>query len=148
MAANVAPDSPVYFACGKCGERLFDRADVSHEVGRTDDGAADSVSGVKAKWGNAAKAAGVGCTSVFLTEPPVFAAFNQANEGRVNCPNDKCAARVGSYSWSGAPCSCGKWVTPSFQFQRARVDIKGSVTLPQQTVLQQQQVLARPQQLP
>jgi hypothetical protein len=38
MAANVAPDSPVYFACGKCGERLFDRADVSHEVGRTDEG--------------------------------------------------------------------------------------------------------------
>ncbi|KAJ2331929.1 tyrosine protein phosphatase yvh1 [Coemansia sp. RSA 2681] len=41
-------------------------------------------------------------------------------ENKVNCP--KCDAKLGSYNWSGAQCSCGKWITPSFQIHRNRVD--------------------------
>lgn len=41
-------------------------------------------------------------------------------EGKLGCP--KCAAKVGSYSWRGGKCSCGVWVTPAIEIQRARVD--------------------------
>ncbi|KAF9878232.1 dual specificity [Colletotrichum karsti] len=45
-----------------------------------------------------------------------------ALEGRLCCPNAKCGAAVGRYSWKGFRCSCGGWVTPGFSLQRARVD--------------------------
>ncbi|KAJ2084763.1 tyrosine protein phosphatase yvh1 [Coemansia sp. S142-1] len=41
-------------------------------------------------------------------------------ENKINCP--KCDAKLGSYNWSGAQCSCGKWITPSFQIHRNKVD--------------------------
>lgn len=40
--------------------------------------------------------------------------------GKLACP--RCAAKVGSYSWQGAKCSCGTWITPAIELQRARVD--------------------------
>lgn len=43
-------------------------------------------------------------------------------EGRLNCPNDKCGANLGRYSWKGFRCSCGGWVTPAFSLARGRVD--------------------------
>ncbi|KAL3295026.1 dual specificity phosphatase [Colletotrichum asianum] len=45
-----------------------------------------------------------------------------ALEGRLCCPNGKCGAAVGRYSWKGFRCSCGGWVAPGFSLQRARVD--------------------------
>ncbi|KAF4122038.1 dual specificity phosphatase 12 [Geosmithia morbida] len=42
--------------------------------------------------------------------------------GRLLCPNEKCAAAVGRYDWKGFKCSCAAWVTPAFSLQRARVD--------------------------
>jgi len=36
------------------------------------------------------------------------------------CP--KCSARLGSFNWAGEQCSCGQWVTPSFQVHKGRVD--------------------------
>ncbi|KAJ1962490.1 tyrosine protein phosphatase yvh1 [Dipsacomyces acuminosporus] len=41
-------------------------------------------------------------------------------ENKITCP--KCQAKLGSYNWAGAQCSCGKWITPSFQIHRNRVD--------------------------
>ncbi|KAJ2542869.1 tyrosine protein phosphatase yvh1 [Coemansia sp. RSA 1933] len=41
-------------------------------------------------------------------------------ENKIACP--KCSAKLGSYNWAGAQCSCGKWITPSFQIHRNRVD--------------------------
>ncbi|KAL0934549.1 dual specificity [Colletotrichum truncatum] len=43
-------------------------------------------------------------------------------EGRLSCPNGKCGAAVGRYSWRGFRCNCGGWVTPGFSLQKARVD--------------------------
>jgi len=43
-------------------------------------------------------------------------------EGRLVCPNGRCGASVGRYSWKGFKCSCGEWVTPAFSLQKARVD--------------------------
>lgn len=44
------------------------------------------------------------------------------HEGRFVCPNPKCKAKVGTYSWHGDTCSCGKWVTPAIGLSRAKVD--------------------------
>lgn len=41
-------------------------------------------------------------------------------EGKLSCP--KCSSKIGSYHWQGEKCSCGLWVTPAIQIQRARVD--------------------------
>ncbi|KAK3312705.1 protein-tyrosine phosphatase-like protein [Apodospora peruviana] len=43
-------------------------------------------------------------------------------EGRLVCPNAKCSASVGRYTWKGFKCSCGDWVAPAFSLQRSRVD--------------------------
>ena len=43
-------------------------------------------------------------------------------EGRLECPNSKCASNVGKYAWQGMRCSCGKWVVPGISLARGRVD--------------------------
>jgi len=43
-----------------------------------------------------------------------------AAEGRLACP--RCYAKVGTYHWHGAQCSCGTWVVPALQVPRSRVD--------------------------
>jgi dual specificity phosphatase 12 len=43
-------------------------------------------------------------------------------EGRLECPNPKCQAKIGSYAWQGNKCSCGIWICPAFSLQKARVD--------------------------
>ena len=44
------------------------------------------------------------------------------NEGKLNCPH--CRAKLGSFTWSGEQCSCGRWVTPAFMFNKSKVDEK------------------------
>uniref|UniRef100_UPI0037E730C2 dual specificity protein phosphatase 12 isoform X2 n=1 Tax=Semicossyphus pulcher TaxID=241346 RepID=UPI0037E730C2 len=41
-------------------------------------------------------------------------------DGQLLCP--KCTYKLGSFSWCGDQCSCGRWVTPAFQLHRNRVD--------------------------
>lgn len=41
-------------------------------------------------------------------------------EGKICCP--KCSARLGSYNWAGAQCSCGAWVAPAVQVIKSKVD--------------------------
>lgn len=43
-------------------------------------------------------------------------------EGKIVCPNAKCAAKLGNYAWAGVKCACGEWVTPGFCIHRSKVD--------------------------
>lgn len=43
-------------------------------------------------------------------------------EGRLTCPNQKCQASVGRYTWQGFRCSCGDWIAPAFSLQKSKVD--------------------------
>ena len=43
-------------------------------------------------------------------------------EGRLTCPNEKCGANVGKYSWQGMRCNCGGWETPAFAVAKGRID--------------------------
>ncbi|NWX21952.1 DUS12 phosphatase, partial [Aegotheles bennettii] len=61
------------------------------------------------------------CTSYF-TEPVQWMepALLGVMEGQLLCP--KCTWKLGSFSWRGEQCSCGRWVTPAFQIHKSRVD--------------------------
>ncbi|CAK7214744.1 tyrosine protein phosphatase yvh1 [Sporothrix curviconia] len=43
-------------------------------------------------------------------------------EGRLVCPNTRCNAQIGRYSWQGFKCTCRAWVCPAFSLQHSRVD--------------------------
>lgn len=43
-------------------------------------------------------------------------------DGRLECPNPRCAVNVGRYAWQGARCSCGAWVVPGISLARSKVD--------------------------
>lgn len=43
-------------------------------------------------------------------------------DGRLTCPNPRCAANLGKFAWQGLKCSCGQWVTPGFGVARGRID--------------------------
>ncbi|KAK1765375.1 tyrosine protein phosphatase yvh1 [Phialemonium atrogriseum] len=49
-------------------------------------------------------------------------------DGRLACPNAKCGASIGRYTWQGFKCGCGEWVCPAFSLHRSKVD--GVVTRP------------------
>lgn len=131
LSMDGGAEKEAYYTCGKCRSTLFLRGQVMHEgtSGHSNDGM--GVSKVKTDWGQSDgtyKGVGGNCSSVFISEMPDWAEGPEGNNGRLICPT--CKARVGSFSWSGAPCSCGKWVTPAFQFQLSRVDPKGIISLP------------------
>ncbi len=121
----------VHYACRKCGATLFAADTITHCAGDGDASSAapaTAVSSVKTKWGRAANRVGTAaCTSVFLADAPDWANGASGNNGPLKCP--KCEVRVGNFSWSGATCSCGRWITPAFQFPLAKVDPKGAVNL-------------------
>lgn len=130
---TMKPDQ-TFFACRRCGERLFDQSTVSHDMHQKKSSADEctSISDVKTDWAVNDVGPRAKCTSVFLNSPPPWLECTDSNEGRLVCP--KCDARVGNFRWSGSTCSCGKWVTPSFQFQLARVDPKRPIVFsPQST---------------
>mmetsp|Transcript_47476 Transcript_47476/g.122911 ORF Transcript_47476/g.122911 Transcript_47476/m.122911 type:complete len:282 (-) Transcript_47476:146-991(-) len=63
----------------------------------------------------------VSCTSTFV-EPLRWMNGTVAMEGRLECPNEKCKSKLGNFSWVGSNCSCGAFITPSFQISTSRVD--------------------------
>ncbi|MQM18263.1 hypothetical protein Taro_051251 [Colocasia esculenta] len=61
------------------------------------------------------------CSSIFV-EPMKW--MQTVQEGTVEhklwCLG--CKARLGSFNWAGAQCSCGAWVNPAFQLHKSRID--------------------------
>ncbi|KAK2843967.1 hypothetical protein Q5P01_010626 [Channa striata] len=116
FAADPAHSSSaeVSYRCRKCRRTLFRGSSIlSHPVG---EGA--SAFGHK-KSSNLTR--DVQCTSYFIEpvqwmEPALLGVM----DGQLLCP--KCGSKLGSFSWCGDQCSCGRWVTPAFQLHRNRVD--------------------------
>eukprot|EP00474_Spongospora_subterranea_P009902 CRZ10360.1 hypothetical protein [Spongospora subterranea] len=92
--------SDEYFSCKACSRFVFDLSEVAvHDKGSGD------------------------CGSIFLSE--AVDAWNDAlceAAGKLWCPY--CRSRIGSYNWSGSPCSCGEWISPAIQIPKSRVDVK------------------------
>lgn len=119
-------------SCRRCRSRLFVETDLSahqaemHALNRRKlikdllKGTANGMAlGVEEEEVTVPK-----CTSYFLAEAPLWLPEECEGvvQGKLLC--FKCSTRLGSFSWSGAQCSCGTWVTPSFQIPKSKVDIR------------------------
>ncbi|XP_077392890.1 dual specificity protein phosphatase 12 isoform X2 [Festucalex cinctus] len=105
--------SEASYRCRKCRRTLFRSSSLlSHPVGE----GASAFSHKKSSNLN-----GIQCTSYFI-EPVQWMeqALLGVMDGQLLCP--KCQSKLGSFSWCGDQCSCGRWITPSFQLHRNRVD--------------------------
>lgn len=92
----------VTYKCRSCRVLLFTSRDVS-ETHNNDPAA-------------------VSCTSLYFTDPLDWMKklMKSDLQGKITC--FKCNSKLGMFNWSGRTCSCGLWVTPSFQIQKSRVD--------------------------
>ncbi|KAM6096166.1 dual specificity protein phosphatase 12 [Chlamydotis macqueenii] len=113
------PDTEVLYRCRKCRRALFRSSSIlSHTEG------SGPTAFARKRITDPAQLCGDGrekCTSYF-TEPVQWMepALLGVMEGQLLCP--KCTAKLGSFSWQGEQCSCGRWVTPAFQIHKSRVD--------------------------
>nr|XP_047903589.1 dual specificity protein phosphatase 12 isoform X2 [Anser cygnoides] len=112
-------NTEVLYRCRKCRRSLFRSSSIlSHVEG---DG---PTAFVHKRITESAQLCGGGpdkCTSYFIEpvqwmEPALLGVM----EGQLLCP--KCTSKLGSFSWRGEQCSCGRWVTPAFQIHKSRVD--------------------------
>lgn len=60
------------------------------------------------------------CQNYFIAQPLPWMDGCSDVEGKLHCP--KCKTKVGHYSWTGAQCSCGTWVTPAIMVPLSKVD--------------------------
>ncbi|XP_027537382.1 dual specificity protein phosphatase 12 [Neopelma chrysocephalum] len=113
------PNTEVLYRCRKCRRALFRSSSIlSHMEGSGPTAFAHK------RITDSARLCGNGhekCTSYFIEpvqwmEPALLGVM----EGQLLCP--KCASKLGSFSWRGEQCSCGRWVTPAFQIHKSRVD--------------------------
>ncbi|KAM9789979.1 dual specificity protein phosphatase 12 [Neosynchiropus ocellatus] len=106
--------SEVSYRCRKCRRTLFRSSSLlAHQVGK----GASAFSHKK----SSNFSGDVSCTSYFI-EPVQWMeqALLGVMDGQLLCP--KCSSKLGSFSWCGDQCSCGRWVTPAFQLHRNRLD--------------------------
>ncbi|XP_031696741.1 dual specificity protein phosphatase 12 [Anarrhichthys ocellatus] len=106
--------SEASYRCRKCRRALFRGSSIlSHPVGE----GAPAFGHRK----SSDRTGEVQCTSYFI-EPVQWMeqVLLRVMDGQLLCP--KCSSKLGSFSWCGDQCSCGRWVTPAFQLHRNRVD--------------------------
>ncbi|NWW33010.1 DUS12 phosphatase, partial [Panurus biarmicus] len=112
-------NTEVLYRCRKCRRALFRSSSIlSHMEGIGPTAFAHK------RITDSARLSGNGqekCTSYFIEpvqwmEPALLGVM----EGQLLCP--KCTSKLGSFSWRGDQCSCGRWVTPAFQIHKSRVD--------------------------
>uniref|UniRef100_A0A8C9UEU6 protein-tyrosine-phosphatase n=1 Tax=Serinus canaria TaxID=9135 RepID=A0A8C9UEU6_SERCA len=112
-------NTEVLYRCRKCRRALFRSSSIlSHTEGMGPTAFAHK------RITESARLSGNGqekCTSHFIEpvqwmEPALLGVM----EGQLLCP--KCTSKLGSFSWRGDQCSCGRWVTPAFQIHKSRVD--------------------------
>ncbi|XP_064500590.1 dual specificity protein phosphatase 12 isoform X2 [Pseudopipra pipra] len=113
------PNTEVLYRCRKCRRALFRSSSIlSHTEG------SGPAAFAHKRITDSARLCGNGhekCTSYFIEpvqwmEPALLGVM----EGQLLCP--KCTSKLGSFSWRGEQCSCGRWVTPAFQIHKSRVD--------------------------
>ncbi|TPX35944.1 hypothetical protein SmJEL517_g01701 [Synchytrium microbalum] len=64
------------------------------------------------------------CSMVFIEAMEWISHIRDGHlKGTLQCPNHKCGAKLGSWSWSGSQCSCGAWLSPAFGLHLSKVDL-------------------------
>jgi dual specificity phosphatase 12 len=117
----IDPTKERYF-CRICRTSLFgeeDLQDPPHEASRHQFSHRKIQHGVVSTSLNSGR-----CQSYFLRDSLEWMGndiCNGVSEGKFNCPN--CAAKIGTWIWSGTQCSCGTWVVPAIQIPKSKVDV-------------------------
>lgn len=108
----------VLYKCRKCRRPLFRESAVfPHTVGKGE--VAFTWRAHKVEAGAQAEEQ---CEQQIFIEPVAWMQKEVLQlEGKLGCP--KCAAKIGSFKWTGERCPCGTWVTPAFHIQSNKVDM-------------------------
>lgn len=103
---------PVYkFQCKFCRFPLFNNNDiVEHDLEKYN----IKKSRLKKNYGHS-------CTSIFIKKP-MWLSTEQKMKGVIYCPNNKCNAKLGKWSWTGICCSCGYLQFGAFMINESNVD--------------------------
>lgn len=91
-------ENPIIYRCKNCRNELFKDFNIVH--------------GMKEKK----------CTSIFLDKPHWIDDVYAQHENKLYCFSKKCQAKIGEYNISGNKCSCGVWISPSFQIHKSKID--------------------------
>ncbi len=99
------------YACKRCRSVLFSSDDLE------DPPHAQSLHNFRRKGQTSSQGM---CQNLFIADPLPWMNGCNEMEGKLHCP--KCQTKVGHYSWTGAQCSCGTWVTPAIMVPLSKVD--------------------------
>ena len=99
------------YACKRCRTVLFSTDDLE------DPPHTQSLHDFRRRGQTAGQRA---CQNLCLSDPLPWMNGCNDMEGKLHCP--KCNTKVGHYSWTGAQCSCGTWVTPAIMVPISKVD--------------------------
>lgn len=103
------------FKCRRCRKPVFEQRNIyPHEIDESKAFNTRTVTVISNT--NVSK-----CSSYFL-EPIKWMEGSIISNltGKLDCPY--CSYKLGRFNWSGAQCSCGKWVTPALQVHSSNVD--------------------------
>ncbi|KAL7513250.1 hypothetical protein ACHAXN_010302 [Cyclotella atomus] len=101
------------YACKRCRTVLFGQSDLE------DPPHAQSLHNFRKKSASKMSQSKV-CANHFLANPLPWMSSMDGMEGKLHC--FKCDTKIGHYSWTGAQCSCGTWVTPAIMIPMSKVD--------------------------
>lgn len=107
------PELNIY-ACRKCRTALFGEEDLQ------DPPHSQSLHNFSKKMHKVGYCSAKSCQNHFIAQPLSWMGECDGVEGKLHCP--KCKTKVGHYSWTGAQCSCGTWVTPAIMIPLSKVD--------------------------
>ena len=113
-AQHIPNPEKTRYACKRCRSILFgmdDLEDPPHVQSQHDFRKKTH----KTVYGNTGK-----CQNHFIAQPLSWMNGCNGIEGKLHCY--KCNTKVGHYSWTGAQCSCGTWVTPAIMVPMSKVD--------------------------
>lgn len=112
--AHIPDPEKTRYACKRCRSTLFgveDLEDPPHAQSQHDFRKKTH----KTVYGNTGT-----CQNHFIAQPLPWMNGCSRMEGKLHCY--KCNTKVGHYSWTGAQCSCGTWVTPAIMVPMSKVD--------------------------
>lgn len=102
------------YACKRCRTALFGEEDLE------DPPHGQSLHRFQKKMHKVGYGSAGSCQNHFIAQPLPWMDGCAGVEGKLHCP--KCNTKVGHYSWTGAQCSCGTWVTPAIMVPLSKMD--------------------------
>jgi len=97
------------------------------------------------------KSNGKECTALYLEEgdkSAISIQMQKGTSGKLICPNDTCARKIGDFSWPGSRCSCGVFVSPSCRVSKGKIELKVRSTVSERVIPLRIPTLSQPHDRP